>query len=454
MVANMVKKIKKEAKKVVLKNATGDYLCPVIDPLDALPAQDDKAGKFLKTDGEQASWEDIPPATMLNIKKDLMKANGKKVQFTCSEEAPVTIDFLDGTQKTFSYLPELDLNSYGAGIYPVAISKTGLSFVPGRIGNLPVDTNGNASGFAQGRYIYWGAAEGSFSQLVQGKTWEVKVKFTTGDDVTSEQGIIGGDAGTYLPDMPSLVTNSHFHLNLSSNGTSYDIVNASGTYTVLPNTTYWTRTRFTGTQYIFEYSLDGTNYITDIAVNSSTSIENTPDSLTIGARAGKYFKGSIDLKNTKAYANDTLIIDANWFATDSEYLGYVTLTADGITNITNNYQAEAINPLQEVIVHTKESYESKETFPNTQMDVVEDMGDTPLYFANAKTISAWTNYTYGLNGTFCTGSSSVATVTITKNGNSVTVYGNVVRIPANCTFTSNVAGKFYFDDNYYGYLAT
>ena len=434
-----------EANKVVLIDSSGNYIVPVIDPLDALPAQDDKAGKFLKTDGEQASWEDIPPATMLNIKKDLMKANGKKVQFVCSEQAPVTIDFLDGTQKTFTYLPEYDMSNLGNGTYPIATNKASMTFASGRIGNLPIDTNGNASGFAQGRYIYWGTAGGSFSQAVQGKTWEVKAKFTTGNDVTSAQGIIGGDSGTYLLDMPSIGTDSHFHLNLSSNGTSYDIANASGTYTVLPNTTYWTRTRFTGTQYIFEYSLDGTNYITDITVNSSTSIENTPDNLTLGARAGVYFKGSIDLKNTKAYANDTLIMDANWFATDSEYLGFVTLTADGITNITNNYQTETINPFEEVIVHTKESYAKSTEDAPTNLDLIP-FTFVDIDYSSYATVSANTAYT--LTKDVMVNTNSISTFTITKDGANYTVYGTWLPVRAGTTFKSSVAGKYYSFEGY------
>ena len=435
----MVKKIKKEAKKVVLKNATGDYVCPVIDPLDALPAQDDKAGKFLKTDGTQASWEDIPPATMLNIKKDLMKANGKKVQFVCSEGAPVTIDFLDGTQKTFSYLLEYDMSNQGNGTYLIATDKAGMTFGTGRIGNLPIDTNGNASGFAQGRYIYWGAG-GTFSQLVQGKTWEVVAKFTTGDDVSSEQGIIGGDSGTFLPDMPCIIR-SHFRLCLSSNGSSYDIVDKTGTYTVLPNTTYWTRTRFTGTQYIFEYSLDGTNYITDITVNSSTSIENTPDYLIIGARAGSYFKGSIDLKNTKAYANDTLILDGNWLATESEYLGMVTLTADGITKITNNYQTEAINPLETVNIYTKEAY-SKVTEEEPSELALIPFTFIDLDYNTFVSVAANTDTVFQKDGRLNT--PSISTVTIKTDLGNVTYYGVDLPIRAGTHFVSSVAGKFYY----------
>ena len=123
-------------------------------------------------------------------------------------------------------------------------------------------------------------------------------------------------------------------------------------------------------------------------------------------------------------------------------------------SIAVTYADDTTADLEKIVYQTKQNYEGRETFPNTQMDVVEDMGDIPLYFANAKTISASTNYTYTLNGTFCADTSKVAMVTITKNGNSVIVHGNVVRIPANCTFTSNFSGKFYFDDNYYGYLAT
>lgn len=112
--------------------------------------------------------------------------------------------------------------------------------------------------------------------------------------------------------------------------------------------------------------------------------------------------------------------------------------------------------LEKVKYQTTSTYTGRSSFPTNQMDVVEDIGDNcnPLYFANVKTISASTSYTYQQNGTFCTGSSSVATVTITKSGSSVTVYGNIVRIPRGCTFTSSVAGKFFFDDNYYGYLAS
>ena len=89
------------------------------------------------------------------------------------------------------------------------------------------------------------------------------------------------------------------------------------------------------------------------------------------------------------------------------------------------------------------------------MDVVENIGDAnnPLYFHNVKSIAVGAWYTYQYNGTFCTSSSNTATVTITKGNQSVTLYGNTIRIPRGCAFTTTVAGRFFFDDNYYGYNA-
>lgn len=111
--------------------------------------------------------------------------------------------------------------------------------------------------------------------------------------------------------------------------------------------------------------------------------------------------------------------------------------------------------LVDVRYQTQQEFNDRTTFPLTQMDVVENIGDAnnPLYFHNVKSIAVGAKYTYQYNGTFCTSSSNTATVTITKDNQSVTLYGNTIRIPRGCTFTTTVAGRFFFDDNYYGYNA-
>ena len=87
-------------------------------------------------------------STMLNLKSNLMRANGKKVQFTCSEEATVTVKTIDGTTKTVSYIPELDLSNFGVGKRTIALgennnAKNGIF----NSSALTVSTDGWVSGF-------------------------------------------------------------------------------------------------------------------------------------------------------------------------------------------------------------------------------------------------------------------------------------------------------------------
>lgn len=162
--------------------------------------------------------------------------------------------------------------------------------------------------------------------------------------------------------------------------------------------------------------------------------------------------GAINEVNSKDSLPSQTGQSGKFLTTDGTNASWSGITGGAEITYADNTTAD----LETVKFQTTATYEDRTSFPNTQMDVVEDIGDSqnPLYFVNAKTISASTSYTYSQNGTFCTGSTSVATVTITDtNNNSVTIYGNIVRIPRGCTFTSSVAGKFYFDDNYYGYLA-
>lgn len=70
-----------------------------------------------------------------------------------------------------------------------------------------------------------------------------------------------------------IVENSgKWQMALSSNGSSWDIAGTYGTYAVQENTVYWLMIEFTGTNYIFSYSLDGVNWVEDINITSSTPI--------------------------------------------------------------------------------------------------------------------------------------------------------------------------------------
>ena len=134
-------------------------------------------------------------------------------------------------------------------------------------------------------------------------------------------------------------------------------------------------------------------------------------------------------------------MDGNWLATESEYLGTVTITADGITNITNNYQAEAINPLEEVIVHTESSAK------DIDYDETDKLNLAPFNFSKVnwsdnQTVNANTVSTYTKDGVFF--ANSIAEVTYTDGGIATKITTNIIPVKAGDSIKSTVAGKIFF----------
>ena len=439
MVANMVKKIKKEAKKVVLKNATGNYLCPVIDPLDALPAQDDKAGKFLKTDGTQASWENIPPATMLNLKSNLMRANGKKVQFLCSEGAPVTVKTIDGTTKTVSYIPELDLSDSGNGDRRIALGENN-NAKQGIFNNsvLTVSTDGWVSGFSSttGNGYYPPITYPTTKEEIFPITFEFK---TNSLPDTSDYTLAGaGDIGHNIWAV-NVNTTGALCLYLATGDATFGIAdNIASTEVIEPNVPYLVTIDYDGATYTLKVrnmAQEGATDITFVTVASTTLIAGTAATRWGVFVDTNYFDGSILGQSIKVGT----IIDNSDFLKQS-VLGTATNTADGITNITNYYQAEAINPLEEVTVHTKESYAKVTENLPTNLDLIP-FTFVDLDYSSYVTISADTSYT--LTKDVMVNTNSISTFTITKDGATYTVYGTWLPVRAGTTFKSSVAGKYY-----------
>lgn len=145
---------------------------------------------------------------------------------------------------------------------------------------------------------------------VGANTWEIRIKCTTGADVaTTNQVLINGwyDSGDTKFSCLTLFTGaSNFRLNLSSNASSTDIGSVAGTYTVLPNTTYWLKLVFNGSSYVLSYSLDGDTYTADITISSSASMYSLLH-IGIGAQYNAIlpFFGSIDFNET------SITIDGN-----------------------------------------------------------------------------------------------------------------------------------------------
>ena len=109
--------------------------------------------------------------------------------------------------------------------------------------------------------------------------WEIKMHFKTPSQWNSSNNnnAVFGNSQDLDYKVPvfniSAADGGKTHLWLTSNGTSWDILNSTiGTYVWQLNTEYWTKLEFTGTNYIFSYSFNDNDYIADITVSSTTPI--------------------------------------------------------------------------------------------------------------------------------------------------------------------------------------
>lgn len=80
-----------------------------------------------------------------------------------------------------------------------------------------------------------------------------------------------------------ITTGGKFLLYLSSNTNTWDIANGvGGSFTFSTNTPYYARLRFTGTQYLVDYSTNGTTWINDITITSSTIVQQLTANVAFG----------------------------------------------------------------------------------------------------------------------------------------------------------------------------
>lgn len=164
--------------------------------------------------------------------------------------------------------------------------------------------------------IYKKPNSGSYLKLPEifapaDKTWEMCAKFTTASTLHADQWVYTGLAGSNGK-LPLLGHNdTTFYLLVSTNGSTRDII-VGGTTTVQPNTTYWLKALFTGTQYKLLSSTDGNTWTTEATVDNSTPIyNNTLYQNSIGADnhssgAWYLYEGVIDLSGFYIKIDDEL----------------------------------------------------------------------------------------------------------------------------------------------------
>lgn len=185
----------------------------------------------------------------------------------------------------------------------------------------PTINNGQISGFSENNYL-------KFPFLVdfKNKPFTIVMDFTTGANVTNQENIFDSDFG-----LAFAIRNENFVFAVSSNGTSWNIGEGVGTYTVSPNTTYRVKLAWNGSEYTLAYSLDGgKSYITDIT--KSGTVQPYPTQIYIGigedhAAVLNYFTGIINFNYAELYIDNILV----WTGMDD--VGLASRLATDVSNI-------------------------------------------------------------------------------------------------------------------------
>lgn len=189
--------------------------------------------------------------------------------------------------------------------------------------------------------------------LTASDTWECisKVKFNDEYRYSVTQ-IFTFGTPNYVGFLGRLTTEGKLQLYMTSNGSSWDICNGSqGSDYLNTNTWYWVRYKYNGTSYTVDYSTDNTNWINQITVTPSTPIamyvaNNKP---YIGYHYGyydEYWKGQINLSETKIKINDILFFDGSNYRTQGLYNRNCTITsgiASGFSKSDGNYKYIDLN---------------------------------------------------------------------------------------------------------------
>lgn len=216
------------------------------------------------------------------------------------------------------------------GAVPVTGAKTaytGFCYIP--VGNVNI-VNRTIKNFSDNSYVYTNAIK----TLHTASTWDLIVKVRTGSDVSSQQYVIAG-LGTAARDFVIFLQNNKLIWQMSSKGTSYDIVDKNSSLTVYPNIVYYFRIQFTGSAYALSYSTNGGRTFTQVDKIESTAkvVANTTHTIGgIPGSTGWYWRGDI-------YVDDSI----TWCKVDGQIVWDIN-TAE----VQKVYNLQSYNPSQVV----------------------------------------------------------------------------------------------------------
>lgn len=259
------------------------------------------------------------------------------------KESEVALTEIDGRLDTLEALPHIELDTtltqsgkasdakvVGDRIAEIELYKFPNTTIVGE----PTINHGQVSDFSSTSYLQF-----PFLVDFQGRQFTINMNFTTGSDIITQQNIFGSEYG-----LAFYIKNGHFVLSASSNGTSWNLGEKTGTYTVIPNTPYYIRLSWNRLLYRVEYSLDGISYTQDFTITAAQS--PYPRTIEIGIASitepSYPFKGAVNLNNCNLYIGSELV----WSGMDD--VGLATRLATDMSNL----DALGIQKIKDIIWDT------------------------------------------------------------------------------------------------------
>lgn len=160
----------------------------------------------------------------------------------------------------------------------------------------PTISNGVVSGFSENDYLQ---TADTFNPL---NAWEMvfKVHFVS----TTAKYFVGYNGYGFVVGTTTVSGNKRFRAFFSSNGTSWDIGNATTTTNITDNTDYYVKIRYTGTSYRISQSIDGITYSGEGVLWKTSPIISGVLCIGNGYNMLNFWDGSIDINNSYIKIND------------------------------------------------------------------------------------------------------------------------------------------------------
>lgn len=238
-------------------------------------------------EGPQGPKGDIGPQGPRGLQGERGLQGPRGIQGEQGPEGPQGPQGIPGPAPDLSkYATKDELNAVDDKIKDLELFKFPNAVIIGE----PTIDNGQISDFSVTDYLMF-----PFIVDVRNRPFEVNIAFTTGADVTTQQNILDSEFGLALA-----IQNGRGIMAMSSTGQSWDIGLTTGTRDILPNTTYYAKVTWNGTEYKTAISTDGVTYVDDMFLPSSLGL--FPRTIFIGGSYGLFgpntehpFHGTINL---------------------------------------------------------------------------------------------------------------------------------------------------------------